>query len=113
MSNFIQVPASLVFVAISEFWFSRFPRLTIYKLITAVTAFFIAFLIKVNDKKLYQIISKLLTLSKYCTCSLILFCNIFEHPLRVFIYIIIDNNYKPLKIFQQIDVYLNEPIKKG
>ena len=42
--------------------------------------------------------------------SLILFCNIFEHPLRV-IYIIIDNNCKPLKIFQQIDVYLNEPIK--
>ena len=31
-------------------------------------------LIKVNDKKLDQIISKLLTLSKYFTCSLILFC---------------------------------------
>ena len=23
----------------------------------------------------------------------------------------IDNNYKSLKIFQQVDVYLNEPIK--
>ena len=27
------------------------------------------------------------------------------------IYIIIDNNYKPLTMFQQVDVYLNEPIK--
>ena len=27
------------------------------------------------------------------------------------IYIIIDNNCKPLKIFQQIHIYLNEPIK--
>ena len=76
---------------------------------TAVTTFLIAFLIKINNKKLDQITSKLLTLSKYFKCSLILFCNIFEHPLRV--YVIIDNNYKPLKIFQKVDVYLNEPIK--
>ena len=74
MSNFIKVPASLVFAAISEFWFSGFSRHTIYKLITALTAFLIAFLIKINNKKLDQIISKLLTLSKYFTCSLILFC---------------------------------------
>ena len=73
MSNFIQVPASLVFAAISEFRFSEFSRFTIYKLTTAVTAFLIAFLIKSN-KKLDQIISKMLTLSKYFTCSLILFC---------------------------------------
>ena len=33
--------------------------------------------------------------------------NIFEYVLRV----IIDNNYKLLIIFQQSDVYLNEPIK--
>ena len=36
--------------------------------------------------------------------------NIFEHALRV-IYIIIDNNQKLLIIFQQVDVYLNEPTK--
>ena len=72
MSNFSQVPASLVFAAISEFWFSGFSRHTIHKLITAVTAFLIAFLIKI--KKLDQIIFKLLTLGKYFTCSLILFC---------------------------------------
>ena len=70
MSSFIQVPASLVFTTISEFWFSGFSRLTTYNLITALTAF----LIKINNKKLDQIISKLLTLSKYFTCSLILFC---------------------------------------
>ena len=55
MSNFIQVPALLVFVAISKFWFSGFSRLTIYKLITAITAFLIAFSIKINNKKLDQI----------------------------------------------------------
>ena len=74
MSNFIQVPASLVFTAISEFRFSGFSRFTIYKLTTAVTSFLIAFLIKSNNKKLDQIISKLFTLSKFFTCSLILFC---------------------------------------
>ena len=36
-SNFIQVPASLAFAAISEFWFSGFSRLTIYKLIASYT----------------------------------------------------------------------------
>ena len=34
--------------------------------------------------------------------------NIFEHGLR---YFIIDINYKLLIAFQQVDVYLNEPIK--
>ena len=40
MSNFIQVPASLVFAAISEFWFPGFSRLTIYKLLTSSTSIF-------------------------------------------------------------------------
>ena len=69
MSNFSQVPALLVFVAISEFWFSGLSKLIIYKLIKATTAFLIAFLIKINNKKLDQI-----TFNKYFTCSLILFC---------------------------------------
>ena len=65
------------------------------------------------NKKLDQIVSKLLTFSKFLTCILIAtFCfemwNIFEHALR---YFIIDNNYKLLITFQQVDVYLNEPIK--
>ena len=34
--------------------------------------------------------------------------NIFEHALRNFI---IDNNYKLLITFQQVDIYFNEPIK--
>ena len=34
--------------------------------------------------------------------------NIFEHALR---YFVIDNNCKLLITFQQVDVYLNEPIK--
>ena len=34
--------------------------------------------------------------------------NIFEHALRNFI---IDNNYKLLLTFQQVDIYLNEPMK--
>ena len=67
MSNFSQVAASPVFSAISEFCFSGFSRLTIYKLITTVTAFLMAFLIKSNDEALDQITSKLLTLSKYFT----------------------------------------------
>ena len=74
MSNFIQVPASLEFAAISEFWFLGFSRHTIFKLITAAKAFLIAFLVKINNKKPDQIISKLSTFSKYFTCSLILFC---------------------------------------
>ena len=37
MSNFIQVPASLVFAAISELRFSGFSRFTIYKLIISST----------------------------------------------------------------------------
>ena len=69
MSNFSQVPASLVFAAISEFWFSGFSKPIMYKLIKATTAFLIAFLIKINNKKLDQI-----TFNKYLTCSLIMFC---------------------------------------
>ena len=69
MRNFSQAPASLVFAAISEF-----SRDTIHKLITAVTAFLMAFFIKI--KKLDQIIFKLLTLGKYFTCSLILFSHV-------------------------------------
>ena len=69
MSNFSQLPASLVFAAISEFRFSGFSKLIIYKLIKATTAFLIAFLIKINNKKLDQI-----TFNKYFTSSLILFC---------------------------------------
>ena len=34
--------------------------------------------------------------------------NIFEHGLRNFI---VDNNYKLLLTFQQVAIYLNEPIK--
>ena len=71
MSNFIQV---LVIAAISEFWFLGFSTHTIYKLITAAKEFLIAFLVEINNKKPDQIISKLSTLSKYFTCSLILFC---------------------------------------
>ena len=56
MSNFIKVPASLVFAAISEFWFSGFSRFTMYKLTTAATAYLIVFLIKSNNKKLDQVI---------------------------------------------------------
>ena len=47
-------------------------------------------------------------LHSYCH---ILFWNVEyfdEHALR---YSIIDNNYKLLITFQQVDVYLNEPIK--
>ena len=64
MNNFIQVPASFIFSAISEYWFSWYSRL----IMTEVTAFLMAFLIKINNKKLYQIICQLLTLSKYFTC---------------------------------------------
>ena len=52
MSNFIQVPASLVFAVILEFWFSGSSSVIIYKLITAVTTFLIECFIKINDKKL-------------------------------------------------------------
>ena len=54
MSNFIQVPASLAFAAISEFLFLGFSRFVMKKLTAAVTAFLIAFLIKSNNKKLDQ-----------------------------------------------------------
>ena len=87
MNNFSQVSVSLVFAAILEFWFSGFSRLTTYKPITTITAFLIAFLIKINNKKLNQIISKLLTLSKYFGSKfhmqsyfVLHMWNIFEHP---------------------------------
>ena len=87
MNNFSQVSVSLVFAAILEFWFSGFSRITTYKPITTITAFLIAFLIKINNKKLNQIISKLLTLSKYFGSKfhmqsyfVLHMWNIFEHP---------------------------------
>ena len=83
MSNFIKVPASLVFAAISEFWFSGFSRHTIYKLITAVTAFLIAFLIKINNKKLDQIIfhvSDNLIIFHVQSYFVLHMWNILEHP---------------------------------
>ena len=70
----------------------------------------IVFLIKINNEKLDQIItSKLLTLSKYFTSVLLphfilRMWNIFEHFLTWV-------KYKLLMIFQQVDVYLNKPIK--
>ena len=62
----------IVFTALSEFCFLGFYRDTIYKLITAITAFLIAFLIKINNKKLDPIIfhvSDNLTISRA-----VLFC---------------------------------------
>ena len=51
MSNFIQGPVSLKFAATSEFWFSGFSRITIHKLlVTAVSTFLIAFLIKTSNQ---------------------------------------------------------------
>ena len=65
------------------------------------------------NKKVDQITSKLLTLSKCLTSILITtFCfelkNIFEY---ILMYFIIDNNYKLLITFQWVDVNLNEPIE--
>ena len=99
MSNFIQVPASLVFFAISEFWFSGFSGE--------------AFLIGINNKKLDQIISKMLMLTKYSFCILIgTFCFAHvKHFWTCFEDIVINNNDKLLIIFQQVDVYLNKQIK--
>ena len=50
-----------------DFRISGFSRLTICKLITAVTVFWKAFLIKINHKKLDQTISKLLTFAEWTT----------------------------------------------
>ena len=49
MSSFIQVPASLVFLAISGIRFSGFSRLTTHKLLCSCL---IAFLIEINNKNL-------------------------------------------------------------
>ena len=59
--DIIDIDDEFAFAAISKFRFSRFSRHTIYKLIIAVTALLIAFLIKINTKKLNQIICKLST----------------------------------------------------
>ena len=64
----------------------------------------IAFLIKINDEKLDQ---ELLRLSQYSLAVLVprfilRMWNIFEHSLSGF-------NYRLLVIFQQANVYLNEP----
>ena len=56
MSNFIKVPDSLVFTAISDFDFQDFLGSPCTNSQIAVTAFLIAFLIKNNNKKLDQII---------------------------------------------------------
>ena len=87
MSNFIQLPASLVFVAISEFWFSGFSSLITCRLTTSSIACFI----KINSKKLDQTISKPLMLTKY-EINMKHFWTLFEG-----IYVTIGNNYKLLK----------------
>ena len=66
-------------------------------------------------KKLYRIISEMLTLRKYFTYNLIQ--TFYLAHVKYFwtslegICIIIDNNYKLLTMFQRVYVYLNEPIK--
>ena len=68
-------------------------------------AFLIAFLIKSNNKKLDQTIF-------HARAVLFWFAHVeYSWTSLEGIYIIIDNNYKPLIMFQQADVYLNEPIK--
>ena len=64
-------------------------------------------------KKLDQVISILLTLSKYFTCSATFCFAHMEHFWACFegIYIIIDNKDKLLIIFQQVDVYLSDELK--
>ena len=74
---------------------------------------FLRSLFIIINKKQDQIISILPTFSKCFICILnATFCfemwNIFEHALR---YLIIDNNYKLFITFQQVDIYLNEPMK--
>ena len=104
--------ASLVLAAISELWFSGISRVTKYKVTIGVTAFLIAFLIESNNKKLDQIIF-------HVSDNLIIFLMqsyFFAHVEHSWtslegIYIIIDNNYKKLIMFQWADGYLNEPIK--
>ena len=62
---------------------------------------------KVNDKKLERIISELLTFTAtFCFAHVEDFWTCLED-----IWIIIGNNYKLLIIFQQADIYLNEPIQ--
>ena len=93
------VPASLVFASISKFSFLVFSKFTICKLTIAVTTFLLAFLIKSNNKKLDQKIF-------HVSGNLIIF-----HVQCYFALHIPDNINKSLIMFQQADVYLNEPIK--
>ena len=72
MGNFSQVPASLVFATISEFWFSGFSRHNKHKLITAVTTFD-----QINDTKLDQMIWQIFHMQTYFVLHM---WNIFEHP---------------------------------
>ena len=65
-----------------------------------------AFLIKINNKKLDQIVSELLTLISRA----VLFCFAHVEHFLTFLEDIINNNCKPL-ILEQVDVYLNKPIK--
>ena len=68
------VSASLVLAAIADFWFSGFSRFNIYELVTTAIAFLIAFLIKINNKKLDQIISKLQSYFVFIFSRAVLFC---------------------------------------
>ena len=77
-----------------------------HKLTTALTAFLIAFLIKISNKKLNQIVSKLITLISHA----VLFCFAHVEHFCTFLEDIINTNYKPLKL-EQVDVYLNKPNK--
>ena len=61
---------------------------------------------KINNKKLDQIVSKLLKLISRA----VLFCFAHVEHFWTSLEDIIDNNYKPL-ILEQVDVYLNKPIK--
>ena len=67
------------------------------------TGFLRSLLITIN-----KLFSKLFTFSILIATFCFEMWNIFEHALR---YFIIDNNYKLLITFQQVDVYLNQPIK--
>ena len=63
-------------------------------------------MIKINNKKLDQIVSKLLTLISRA----VLFCFAHVEHFRTSLEDIIDNNYKSF-ILEQVDVYLKKPIK--
>ena len=86
------IHSSTSFTWIWEFSFAGFSRLAIYKLIIVVTLILKIFLTKIITESLGEIIPKLLRLSKYFSCSVILFptCGtIFNIPQGI--YIVIDN----------------------